>query len=123
MEQCPNKTERCLNCHDHHQQLRPLVKEIITTKHFFKDAPSINPESIVNCEHENFTHLHKFEEIIDGNYIFRALKGKTHIIYAIDKDHRLIFLRAFENFGMYKKFLNDKKSIEKMIIEADNGKK
>lgn len=118
MQKCPKMTERCVNCHDHYQQLRPLVKEVIATKHFLRDAPGMDPNTIVNCEHEHFTKLHKFEEIINGNHIFRALKGKTHIVYAIDKSHRLIFLRAFENFNMYEKFLNDKKLIEEMIESA-----
>lgn len=118
METCPCRTEKCVNCHDHYQQLRPLVKEIIKTRHFSRDAPDLDINGIINCEHENFTRMHKFEEIIDGNHIFRALKGKMHVVYAIDKDERLIFLRAFCNFNSYKKFLNDKKMIEEMIKGA-----
>ena len=114
MFQC-NKTERCINCHDHFQQLRPLVKEIVVSKHFTKDAPDFNVNWIIDCEHLHFTELHKFEEKINGHYIFRALKEKMHFVYSIDKQHRLIFLRAFNNFNTYKKFLMDKRKILSMI--------
>ena len=115
MPQCINKTEKCINCHEHFQQLRPLVTEIIISKHFMRDIPDFDVDSIVDCEHNNFTHLHKFEETIGGNHIFRAIKENWHIVYAIDKNHRFIFLRAFDNFTAYKKFLNGKKKILSMI--------
>ena len=120
MEPCQNKTERCINCHDHFQQLRPLIKEIIVTHHFKRDLPDFNTSQIVDCDHSSFTRLHKFEETIDGNHLFRAIKGETHIIYAIDKNHRLIFLRAFTNFKDYKKFLNKKKEIISLIEKGNN---
>ncbi len=115
MIQCSNKTQKCINCHDHFQQLRPLVNDVVVSKHFKRDAPDFNINLILDCEHMHFTRLHKFEETIEGNHIFRALKDKMHIVYAIDKNHRLIFLRAFNNFGSYKKFLNEKKEIMNMI--------
>ena len=39
MISCANKTERCVNCHDFYEELRPSVKEVIVTHHFKKDAP------------------------------------------------------------------------------------
>lgn len=110
-----DKTERCANCHDHYQQLRPLVKEIIVSKQFTRDAPDFDVNAVVDCRHEAFTHLHKFEETIDGNHIFRALQHKTHIVYCIDKNHRLVFLRAFHNFGLYKRFLDDKRQLKALM--------
>lgn len=107
--------QRCLNCHEHFKQLRPYIKEIIVSKHFLRDAPDFNTSLIFDCEHENFTKLHKFEETIDGNHVFRAITGKMHYVYAIDKGKRLIFLRAFSNFKDYKKFLNEKKLILRII--------
>ena len=112
---CSEKTERCVNCHDHFEQLRPLVKEVIVSKHFKRDAPAFDVNLVVDCKHEHFRRLHKFEETIEGNHIFRAVKDEKHIVYAIDKNHRLIFLRAFDSFEEYKKFLNDKKKILKII--------
>jgi len=112
---CPNKTEKCVNCHNHFEQLRPLVKEVIVSKHFLKDAPDFDVSSITDCKHEYFIRLHKFEETINGNHIFRAIKGRTHFVYAIDKNHSLIFLRAFDNLKEYEKFLMDKRKILDMI--------
>ena len=110
--------ERCINCNDHFDQLRPHIKEVAVSKHFLKDAPDFDINLIVDCRHEHFTHLHKFEETIEGNHIFRAVKDKTHYVYAVDKNKRLIFLRAFSNFKDYKKFLNQKKSVLKIIQSA-----
>lgn len=110
-----DKTPRCVNCHDHFEQLKPFVTKVVVSKHFLKDAPDFDVNLVVDCKHEHFTRLHKFEEKIDGNYVFRAVKEKKHFVYAIDKNHRLIFLRAFENFKDYKKFLMDKKKIIDII--------
>lgn len=117
MFSCP-KSNECVNCHQHFQELRPLVKKIIVSKHFKKDARDFDISQVVDCQHEYFTHLHKFEENIEGNHIFRALQNKTHIVYAIDKQNRLIFLRAFDSFNAYKKFLENKKKIVEMIENA-----
>jgi hypothetical protein len=70
---------------------------------------------VLDCEHLYFKQLHKLEETIKGNHIFRALKNNLHVVYAIDRSHRLIFLRAFDNFTAYKKFLDNKKQILHMI--------
>ncbi|MFH1510978.1 MAG: hypothetical protein ABIF10_04745 [Candidatus Woesearchaeota archaeon] len=116
------KTPLCANCHDHYSSLRPLVKEIIVSKHFEKDLPGFDVSLIVDCDHAGFTRLHKFEETIDGNHIFRAIKDHTHIVYCIDKSHNLIFLRAFSNFKAYAKFLDDKKAILAMISDSSHVK-
>jgi len=109
------KTPKCANCHSLFEKLRPLIKEIISSKHFLKDAPEFDLNLVFDCKHEYFTHLHKFEETINGNHIFRALNGKMHVVYAIDKNHRLVFLRAFNNFKDYLKFLTNKKKIAHML--------
>lgn len=95
--------------------LRPQVKEVLVSKNFKCDCEDFDINFVVDCKHEYFTKLHKFEEKIDGNYIFRALNHHKHIVYCIDKDFRLIFLRVFSNFKEYKKFLEDKKAILKII--------
>jgi len=96
---------------DHFHQLREGVTEVIVTKHFKRDAPGFDTNLILDNEHKEFTHLHKFEENVEGHHIFRALQNKTHFVYAITNDHRLVFLRAFYNFKEYKKFLENKKDI------------
>ena len=105
----------CPNCHDHFEQFKPSIKEVIITKHFKRDFPDFDTDLILDSKHEHFTRLHKYEENIEGNHIFRALKDKIHIVYAIDKSHNLIFLRVFHNFKEYMKFLDNKKIILKMI--------
>ncbi len=112
------KTERCINCNSHYKRLRPLVKEIIVCRQFKKDLPGFNPSYILECKHIYKNKSHKFEAILEGNHIFRALKNQTHIVYVIDQKHRLILLRAFENFNAYQNFLNDKKKILEMIKRA-----
>ena len=108
------------NSHDHFEQFKPSIKEIILTHHFKKDLPDFDTSLITDSKHEHFTRLHKYEENIEGNHIFRALKDKVHIVYAIDKSHRLIFLRAFHNFKEYGKFLENKKQILIMLKFKEN---
>jgi len=111
--QCPEI--RCINCQDHFHQLKPSISEIIISKHFKKDAPDFDIELVLGCSYDSFTKLHKFEKNIHGHHIFRALKDKVHYVYAIDKNHRLVFLRAFHNFSKYNRFLDDDKAIARMI--------
>ena len=101
-------------------KVRPLLKEVIISKHFkrdLKDEGKINSiiKSILDCSHLEFTELHKFEENIDGNLLFRAKKENLHIVYAIDKSMKIIFLRAIRNFEEYKKLLDNKREIKAMI--------
>ncbi len=111
---CQNQPA-CTNCSSHYQELRPLIKEVVVSKRFKKDAPDFDINTILDCQHIYFTKLHKLEETIQGNHIFRALTKGTHIVYVIDKNHRMIFLRAFDNFNSYKKFLENKKKIVELI--------
>src|SRR3989338_6486994 len=118
---CKNKTERRLNCSNHFSLLRPKIKEIVISRHFKKDFLDyeIAVKDILDCNHSNFTELHKFEEHVEGNKLFRAKNNKFHIVYAVDNKDRIIFLRALKNFKEYKKFLNNKKEIKSMIDGAD----
>jgi len=117
---CLEKTDRCINCHNHFAEARPNIKKVIISNHFKKDFPKYKEivQDILDCTHDNFVELHKYEENYSGNIIFRAKKEKIHLIYAIDKQKRLIFLRAFKNFKEYKKFLDNKKEIKNMIVSA-----
>lgn len=117
MESCDEEV-RCANFHPLFEKLRSGVTCVLVTRHFLRDIPGFDVTLILDSRHEHFLHLHKFEETIDGNHIFRALKDKTHIVYAIDKANRLIFLRAFHNFKEYERFLDDKKTIASMIASA-----
>ena len=117
---CEMNKEFCSSCNSHFMKIRPLLKEVVVSKHFIrdlKDEEKINSiiKSILDCSHLEFHELHKFEENIDGILVFRARKKNLHIVYCVDKKMRIIFLRAIKNFDDYKKFLENKKKIKKMI--------
>jgi hypothetical protein len=114
---CPAEGD-CVGCQSHFQHLRPQITEVLATKHFRRDAPDFDTSLVVDCRYQHFTILHRLEENIRGNHVFRALHNHRHIVYAVDKKHRLIFLRAFYNFKQYEKFLDNKKRILDMIQEA-----
>ena len=117
---CRERKSFCVNCHSQFMMLRPSVKSIVVTKHFIKDLKDEEKtnsiiKSILDCSHLEFYELHKFEENIDGNLVFRAKKEGTHIVYCIDKKMRIIFLKAIKNFTEYKKFLENRKEIMRII--------
>jgi mRNA-degrading endonuclease RelE of RelBE toxin-antitoxin system len=101
---------------EHFLQLYPEIKEILLTAHFKRDVKKCDEcaENIIDKDKLNHTEYHKFEETIDGVHIFRAKELGYHVVYAIDKKKRLIFLRGFKNFEKYKKFLADKRLIKEM---------
>jgi len=103
--------------------IRPLIKAAIVTKRFMKDLKNEEEaKTIVNevldCSNIDYYELHKFEENIDGYLIFRAKKKGIHIVYCLDKEMQLVFLRAFKNYKEYGKFLEDKREIIKLISHA-----
>ena len=100
----------------HFEEFRPTIRNILYTKHFKHEAHDFDAKVIL--EKGSSTHLHKYEENIQGNHIFRALIEKKHYVYAINKEHDMIMLRVFHNFKNYKKYLEDKKEIEKEILSA-----
>jgi hypothetical protein len=117
---CAVKKEHCINCHSHFMNIRPLIKAAVVTKRFMKDLKNEEEaKTIVNevleCSNIDYYELHKFEENINGYLIFRAKKKGTHIVYCLDKEMQLVFLRAFKNYKEYVKFLEDKKEIIKLI--------
>jgi len=120
---CIERKDFCLNCNSHFMKLRPSIRTVAVSRRFIKDlkdqemANSIIKD-VLDCSHLEFHELHKFEKNIDGNLIFRAKKEKAHIVYGVDKNMRIIFLRAMKNFTQYKKFLEDKKEILRMIART-----
>ncbi|MDD5111315.1 MAG: hypothetical protein PHG85_02080 [Candidatus Altiarchaeota archaeon] len=118
VKSCPTADAGCLGCQSHFQQLRPNITEVLASKHFLHDAPDFDISLVTDCRHQHFTILHRLEETIQGNHIFRALHNHQHIVYAVDKRHRLIFLRAFDNMKAYERFLDDKKKLVEMIEAA-----
>jgi len=103
--------------------IRPSIKTLVISKHFIRDLKDKEEvDSIVcgvlDCSNIDFNELHKFEEDIDGNLIFRARKEGTHIVYCVDRRMRIIFLRAFKNYGEYRNFLENRKEIKKMIARV-----
>ncbi len=100
--------------------VRPSIKVVVVSKHFARDLKNEEERNsiikdILDCSNVEFNELHKFEENIDGNLIFRAKKEGMHIVYGVDKKMRIVFLRAFRNFAEYKKSLDGKKDLRKML--------
>ena len=120
---CTEQKDHCVNCHSHFMSVRPRITSVIVRKRFFKDlrngekAKAIVRE-VLDCSNADFSELHKFEEHVDGCMIFRAKKKRTHIVYCVDKNMRLIFMRAFKNFKEYEKFLENKREISKLIMQT-----
>ncbi len=120
---CAMGKEECLNCHKHFMALRPLLTGVVVTKRFFKDfkddakAKSAVAE-ILDCSNLDYYEMHKYETNVDGALIFRAKKDGVHMVYAVDRNLRLILLRVFHNFSEYGKFLQDKQEIRKMVTRV-----
>ncbi len=117
---CTLRKGFCVNCHSHFMTVRPLLRSIVVSKRFLKDLGSEDEtrllvRDILDCSNADFTELHKFEENVDGNMIFRAKKAGVHFVYCVDQKMRIIFMRAFRNYSEYAKFLENKKEIKKMI--------
>ena len=117
---CENRKSFCEDCNNHFIKVRPFIKNIVISKHFIRDLKDEEKiksivKNILSCSNLEFNELHKFEENIDGDLIFRAKKEDLHVIYCVDKNMRIIFLRAVKNFNKYKKFLENKKEIKKVI--------
>jgi len=109
-----------VNCHNHFLTIRPKIKGVVVSKHFIRDLKDQEKvtsiiQDILDCNPSNLVELHKFEERLNGNLVFRAKTNKLHIVYYIDKQLRIVFLRAFNNFTRYKKFLDNKKGLWHMI--------
>jgi mRNA-degrading endonuclease RelE of RelBE toxin-antitoxin system len=120
---CVARKGFCVNCHSHFMAVRPHIRSVVVSKRFFKDlkdeeeAKSI-VEDVLDCSNVDFSELHKFEEHVDGNMIFRAKKEGMHVVYCVDKKMRIIFLRVFKNYKEYGKFLEDKEEIKNMIMHV-----
>lgn len=117
---CVKQKDRCLNCHSHFMAVRPYITSVVVTKRFFKDMKDIKKakeliRDVLDCANADFNELHKFEQHVAGCMIFRAKKKEMHIVYCVDKNMRIIFMRVFKNFKQYEKFLGDKKEISHII--------
>ena len=120
---CGVKKDHCLNCHSHFMAVRPNLRGVVVTKRFFKDLKNEEKakeivRDVLDCSNADFYELHKFEEHAAGCMVFRAKKEGMHIVYCVDKNMRIIFMRAFKNFKDYEKFLDDKKELTKAIIHT-----
>jgi mRNA-degrading endonuclease RelE of RelBE toxin-antitoxin system len=117
---CALKKDHCVNCHSHFLAVRPFIKESVISKRFIKDLKDeqeveLIVNAVLDCSSVDFFELHKFEESMDGNLIFRAKKEGVHLVYCVDKQMRIVFLRAFKNYSEYSKFLEDKQEVMKVL--------
>lgn len=106
-------------------KVRPSIKRVAITTHFMRDLKDESEitsiiDNILDCSHMEFHELHKFQKNVKGNLIFRAKKGQEHIVYAVDKKMRIVFLRYVRNFTEYKKLLENDKEILKLIVNAQD---
>jgi mRNA-degrading endonuclease RelE of RelBE toxin-antitoxin system len=120
---CLEQKDQCLNCHSHFMAVRPHIQGIVVTRRFLKDLRDEEKakaivQNVLDCSSVDFYELHKFEKHVDGCMIFRAKTEGMHIVYCVNKDMRIIFMRVFKNFKEYEKFLDDKKEISKLIVHA-----
>jgi mRNA-degrading endonuclease RelE of RelBE toxin-antitoxin system len=120
---CIEQKDQCLNCHSHFMAVRPHIQGVVVTRRFFKDLRDEEKakaivRDVLDCSNADFYELHKFEKHVDGCMIFRAKTEGMHIVYCVDKNMRIIFMRVFKNFKEYEKFLDDKKEISKLIMHA-----
>ena len=120
---CTDKKEFCRNCNSHFMMVRPAIKTVAVSKRFIRDLKDREKarsliRNILDCAQLEFHELHKFEKRINGTLIFRAKKARTHIVYGVDKEMRIIFLRTLNNFTEYKKFLRNRKEIQRMIAQT-----
>jgi len=120
---CAEEKEFCVNCHSHFLALRPYITGVVVTKRFLKDLRETGEseaivDEVLDCSETSFTELHKFEENVDGNLVFRAKKEGKHFVYCVDRNKRLVFLRAFRNFKEYERFLEDKRAISNLVLHA-----
>ncbi len=104
--------------------VRPALKTLVISKHFAKDLKDekqieLIADAVLDCSSGDFYELHKFEKNVDGNLIFRAKTNSIHVIYSVDREMRLILLRAFKNYAEYKRFLDDEKQIKKTIKHVE----
>jgi mRNA-degrading endonuclease RelE of RelBE toxin-antitoxin system len=120
---CIEQKDHCVNCHSHFIEVRPHITSVAVTKRFFKDLKDDEKakaivRDVLDCSNADFSELHKFEEHVNGCMIFRAKKDGMHIVYCVDKNMRIIFMRVFKNYKEYSKFLEDKKEISKLVLHA-----
>jgi mRNA-degrading endonuclease RelE of RelBE toxin-antitoxin system len=120
---CGEQKDHCLNCHSHFMAVRPKIRDVVVTKRFFKDLKDEEKakaivRDVLDCSNADFYELHKFEEHVAGCMVFRAKTEGMHVVYCVDKNMRIIFMRVFKNFKEYEKFLDDKKEISKLIMHA-----
>jgi hypothetical protein len=99
----------------HFDQFRPNIREVMVSHHFSRDLPGFDPNILLDAEHADHARLHKYEENVEGNHVFRAIIDHMHIVYCVDKDHNLIMLRAFRQFKEYEKFLQDRNAITQLV--------
>jgi mRNA-degrading endonuclease RelE of RelBE toxin-antitoxin system len=120
---CASERPQCLNCHNQFLALRPLLAGVVVSKRFARDLKDNEKAfkvvaDVLDCSNLNYGEMHKYETKIEGSLIFRAKQEGVHMVYAIDDQLRLVFLRAFRNFTEYGKFLGNRQEIKRLIMHS-----
>jgi len=124
---CSIKKDFCRNCSSHFMAIRPLIRNVVVHKKFFRDMGrdrdrvDLIIKMILDCANLEFHELHKFEKSVAGNLVFRAKREETHFVYCVNKKkvETLLFLRALSNFNDYKRLLANEQQIKRLIAEIN----
>jgi mRNA-degrading endonuclease RelE of RelBE toxin-antitoxin system len=89
--------------------IKPHVRSVVVGKRFLKDLKGEKAKELLrealDYPDANFYELQKFEEHVVGSAGFRGKAGEEHVVYCVDKNKRVIFMRVFKNVENYKKFI------------------
>ena len=113
---CKDGNSNCIRCPLHFVQMRPGIRSVAYSHHFLRDAKH-NPDAleiaqeVLDCDHEDYAELHKFERHVHGTAVFRAKRDSRHLLYGIDDRGTLIFLRLIKHYGEYQHFLSSDREI------------
>ncbi len=122
---CNRKKSFYRNCSSHFMRVRPLIRNVIVHKKFFRDLGKDKDrvdsvvKMILDCTNLEFHELHKFEKNVAGNLVFRAKRERIHFVYCVNTKNveTLLFLRAINNFTEYKHLLANEQQIKRMANE------
>ena len=90
--------------------IKPHVRSAVVGKRFLKDFEGEKAKELLrealDYPDADVYDLRKFEEGSAGSAGFRGKAGERHVVYCVDKNKRLVFMRVFRNVEHYKKFVD-----------------
>jgi mRNA-degrading endonuclease RelE of RelBE toxin-antitoxin system len=87
--------------------IKPHVRSAVVGKRFLKDLKGEKAKELLrealDYPDADFYELQKFEEQDSAG--FRGKAGEGNVVYCVDKNKRVIFMRVFKKVENYKKFI------------------